>query len=169
MGIGTAERRRFGSAEGVANGIVRGGDARDVGSGVLDHLAVLHIEAADFGKFTGSGTVRGDKLGDDGKFRGGVDSLLGAKERLVAEAVGVQVAAGFVAGAGCGAGLAVRGADVGCVGGVEGVGFPDVHFVAAGAVVACSRVGRGAVPVEDVGLQIHDKVSDCRWKKRGEN
>ena len=155
MGIGTAECRRFGSAVGVANGVVRGGNTRNIGDGVLDHLAVLHIEAADFGKCAGGGAIRGDELGDDSELGGGVDGLLGAKERLVAEAVGVEIAAGFVAGAGCGAGLSIDGAaDVGGVRGVEGVGFPDIHFVAAGAVVTVSGVGRGAVPVKDVGLQI---------------
>ena len=154
LSIGPAERRRFSSAEGVTDGILGGGDARNVGCGVLDHLAILHIEAADFDEFTGGSAVRCDELGDDGEFGGGVNSLFGAKEGCVAKAVGVEVAAGFVAGAGGGAGLAGGSANVRSVGGVEGVGFPDVHFIAAGAVVAISGVGRGAVPVEAVGLRI---------------
>ena len=88
------------------------------------------------------------------------------KEGLVAHAPRVEVAAVLVAdtvvtlvtvtavGA-FAAGLALDGADVGGDGSAHGVGFPDIHLVAAGTVGTRSSVGVVGVgsPVEEVSLQ----------------
>lgn len=58
--------------------LVGGGDARDVGVGLLDDSAVLHVDAADGGEGACGEAVVGDELGDDGHFGSGVDGRAGA-------------------------------------------------------------------------------------------
>lgn len=76
---------------------VAGGDAGDVDLGVLDDNVVLDIQTTDLGKRAGSGAIGSNKLGDDGELGVGVDGLAGSVELLLAETVGVEVTAVFVA------------------------------------------------------------------------
>lgn len=155
--IWTAKRGSFGGAKGVGDGVVGGGDAGNVGGGVMDHFPVLYVEPADLDEFTLGGVIGCEKLRNDGELGGGIDGQFRAEEGSVAQAIRVEVTAGFVARVGAGsrvdAGLAARGADVGCIGGSDAIGFPDVHFVAAGAVSAIAGSAGGASPVHGVGLR----------------
>ena len=147
----------------VSDGVA-GVDSGDGDLGVLDDFAVLDVETTDLGEVTGAGPVRGNELGDDGEFLAGVDGLAFTEEGLVTHTEGVEVASVFVAdttvtivavttlSAGA-SGLTVGAANVRGVCGSVGVGFPDIHLAAAGTVLAISRVGRGAVPSEDVSLE----------------
>jgi len=134
--------------------------------GVLDDLAVLYVDATDLLEFAVGSAIRGDELGNDGKFLLCVDGHARSVERLVTHAVGVEVAAIWVAdsavavvgGVALGVGASVlprHGAWMGSVGGSDGVGFPDIHLVTAGAIFSISTVGIaiGGVPAFNVGLR----------------
>lgn len=142
-------------------------DARDIDLRVLDNLPVLLVDAADLFQVTSIGVALGDELGDDGELGIGIDELAGAEEGFIAETEGVEVAAVFVADAivaltfitaigAFAAFLRVHRAGVGGVGGGDGVGLPDIHLLAAGAVAATTgvRVGVGLVPIEHVRLEL---------------
>ena len=55
----------------------------------------------------------------------------------------------------------------------HGVGFPDIHLRAASTEVTSSRVGGGAGPALNVGLEVANAVvsdeSTRRWRKRRES
>lgn len=139
---------------------VAGGDAGDIDLGVLDDNVVLDIQTTDLGKWAGGGAVSSNELGDDGELGVGVDSLAGSVELLLAETVGVEVTAVFVAetavpvvtitalgaGAAC---LPDRAARMGSVGSRDGVGLPEVHLGAAGSIAALAGVNvvGGTTPV----------------------
>ena len=109
---------------------------------ILDDFPVLDVQPADLAEGARRGAVIADELRDDGEGAGRVD-LVAAGRVVVLESAAVRVDAAavlvadafelaFIAGAEEGADAAA------CVGGVDrgaGVGFPDVHFVAA-----CARV-----------------------------
>lgn len=139
----------------LRDGVVRRGHSGDVDLAVLDDLAVLHVDAADLLERARRGAGVGEELGDDSHLLSGVDGLSRAVERLDAHTERVEVAAVGVAGAGVAAAgarattasvaRATRLLDVvawvGGDGGGYRVGLPDVHLVAATAVVARSGVG----------------------------
>ena len=121
---------------------------------IRDDNAVLHVVSADFGQSTRGCARIGEELRHDGELAVRVYSVAGPVECLVAHAVGIEVAAIRIASAG----VAVRGVRAAaCVAGAHGlcdcvarvrrvgcrhgVGFPDVHFGAAGTVVAEASVG----------------------------
>ncbi len=163
--VGVPKERLLRIAKIVANGVVVREGVKG-GVRVLDDGAALDVQAPDLDKVTGRCVVRGDELGDDGEFGGGVDGHSAAKEGLVAHAERVEVTAVLVANTvvsliavtAVGAlalGLALDGADVGRVSGGHGVGFPDVHLRTARAVATTTSVGIviGRSPVEDVCLK----------------
>lgn len=108
--------------------------------GLLDHLAVLNVKAADSTECTRVGTVVCDELGHDGHLLLSVQSVGAARSvvGLVAPSVRVEVttilvavgAVTLVSDATSGSARAwpVRGAWVRsqCIG--DGVGFPNVHL-----------------------------------------
>lgn len=131
---------------------VGGVEARDVDLGVLNDDVVLDIQTTDLGKRAGSGAVGSNELGDDSELSVGVDGLAGSVELLLAETVGVEVTAVFVAetavpvvtitalgtGAAC---LPDGGARMGGISSRDGVGLPEVHLGAASSVAALAGVG----------------------------
>ena len=91
---------------------------------------------------------------------GGVDGEATARTVVVlhTHAVRVEIATGLVASAG--AVHTVRALDetralagVRSVSGGDGVGLPDIHLRAASTHVTSTRVGRGASPASNVGLE----------------
>lgn len=166
-GVGVRERGLLRGAEAVGDGVA-GGHASDVDLGVLDDLAALHVNAADLAERARGGTGVRDELGHDGHLGARVDGEALAVERLVAHAEGVEIATVGIADAlvpavdgAVFASAAVHardGAGVRGVGGRDGVGLPDIHLIAARAVVARSGVrvvGRRG-PANDVSLLIED-------------
>jgi hypothetical protein len=146
VAVDILEQGRVGSAELGGDGGAELGQARELGSGGVDDLAILDEDLA------------GDvvlEAGDDGELLVGVDGLAGAVELVVAEAVGVVVATVGIAEAGVAvlrvstaasgvqagvvdvvtAGAAVGGEGVGLA-----VGLPDVDLGAAGTDLADTRV-----------------------------
>ena len=163
---------------------VTGADAVDVDLGVLDDFAVLLVDTADLDELTGVGVALGDELGDNSELGAGVDKLAGAVEGGVAKTVRVEVAAVFVADtivtfvaittiSTLAADLAVDGARMGSVCGGDGVGLPDIHLLAAGTVPAGAGVGvgRGLVPVEQVGLGITNQlpITGKGWNRKSQH
>lgn len=151
-------------AEIVGNGVDRV-DVCDVDGRVLDHGTVLDVDSADLRESPSGGVVIGDELGDDSKDRRGVDGLAGAEEGLVTETVGVEVTSvlvtetieALVSSSAIGAGassLTGGGTWVRCECAGDGVGFPNVHLIAARSVGSGTGVGVGGGwgPVADVGL-----------------
>ncbi len=162
--VGVAKGGLLGGAEVVCDGVVRV-HAVDVRSGVLDDFAVLNVDTTDFDEVAGRGVVGGDELGDDGELGAGIDGQASAEEGLVSHAVRVEIAAILVTRSvvplviitAVGAGAALLSGNIAnmrSVGGRLGVGFPDVHLIAARAVLAGSGVGVavGRSPVKNVGL-----------------
>jgi len=154
----------LGGAE-VGGDRVIGGHSGDVDLGVLDDLAVLDVDTADFLESSSVGSVGGQELGDDGHLLGGIEDETGAIERGVTHAVRVEVASILVANTtisvvtvtalGSRAAVwAVDAAAVGSIGGGDRVGFPEIHLIAACAVLALSGIGisDGASPSDGVGL-----------------
>jgi hypothetical protein len=149
-GVGVTEEGLLGGAEVVGDG-VEIGEAGEGGERVGDGLAVLDVEATDFGEGARSGVVVGDELGDDGEFGGSVDRLASAVEGSVTHTEGVEVTtigiANTIVTGGDGAvfagaaSLAGDGAGVRGVGGGHGVGLPDIHLIAAGTEVTSTGVG----------------------------
>jgi len=84
-GRGVAECCLLGVTERWGDGVA--GDAWDLRLGVLDGLAVLHVEALDFGELV----VLGQELGHDGEGTRGVDCEAGPVEGFVAHTEGVEV------------------------------------------------------------------------------
>ena len=135
----------------------RDGVSGDTGDGRLavgDDAAVLYVEAADFRECSRRAAIGRDELCDHCEFGVGVDDLAGPVEAGVTLAVGVEIAAiriavaavafggvGAAAGVACAHMLGVVGAGVWGVGSGDGICFPNVHFGAAGAVVANTGVG----------------------------
>jgi hypothetical protein len=158
-----AESSLLGLAEAVGDGVAA--DAGDSGLGVLEHLAVLDIEALDLGQ----AGARADELGDDGHFLLGVEGGAGAVEVLDAHTVAVEVAAVLVADTlvavvaittvGACAGNNTRAlAGMGGVGSRDTVGLPNIHLRAAGAngtSTGVSIVGVGD-PAGAVGLAVDE-------------
>ena len=173
------ERRFLGIAEGGCDRVSR--HTSDIGFRIRDHDAVLNVEALDFGQSAVGCPVVGQELCDDGELGGRVDHHAGPVEGGVAHAVGVEVAPVWVGGAavpGGGVGSAARVACAHCLlGGVgrvrgqgcgDAVGFPDVHFCAAGAVVADSRVWvvAGGSPSIYIGL-VHGRSAEVMEVREG--
>lgn len=127
-------------------------------------MAVLDVEATNLGESAGGRIVAGEELGDNGEFGAGVDSHALAVEGGITHAERIEVATVGVAETvvaavdgtvlAFAASLAIDLARVRSVGGGHGVGFPDVHFTAAGTVIAgsCVDVIVGWLPAFDVGL-----------------
>lgn len=137
------------------------------GLGVGDDFAVLDVETLDLREGASVGSVVGQELSDQCERRVGIDNLARAIERVIALTEGVKVTSVRVAGA------AISVAAVGSTTGVSGahglsgliarvgserrgdaVGFPDIHFSTAGAVVANAtiRIRVRRLPAFDVGL-----------------
>jgi hypothetical protein len=149
------------------DGIVSRGDTWDVDVGVGDDDTVLDIETADFRESTAGGSSGGQELGDNGEWLGGIDTGESwAVEVLDTIAVRVEVASALVANTSRAVSItavvaastaAVRTIDcarMGGIGGRDGVGLPEIHFIAACAVFALSAVGAVGiwVPADVVGL-----------------
>ncbi len=142
--VGIIEERLLVGTEVVGNRVV-GVDTREGGLGILDDLAVLDIETADFVEGAGGGVVGSEELGDDGELGVGVDGLALPKEVLVAHTERVEVAAILVAksigslitistlGARAPRLASDARADVGSDSGSLRVGFPDIHLIATTA------------------------------------
>lgn len=152
--VGVAEDGLLGVAEGVGEGI-DGLEAGNVDLGVLDDLAILDVEAANLSELAGRGAVVSNELGHKRKLLVGVDGLSGTKEGLVAQTVGVEIAAVGVANTivTVSGGVAFRSAApigsgdrarVGCKGIGDLVGLPDIKLVAAGSVLSVATVGIGS-------------------------
>ena len=136
----TLLRRAVAVSHGICRVQPRGRGARFGGD-----FSVLDVESTDLGQDATGSLGIGDELSDDGEWAGGVDRLLRslAVEGSVAVAEGVYFAAvlvadavEFVGGAAEGAVAGVYARHVawmGCEGCGGVVGFPDVHFAAAGA------------------------------------
>lgn len=153
-------------AKAFSNGIV-GLDSGDFGTGVIDDLSVLNVEAADLDEVAVVLTIVGDKLGDDGHFLAGVDGVGGALaiETAFAEAEGVEITAiGIANGVVTTSGWAVASlasdqaelsAGMRCVRSGDLVGLPNIHLSAASAPIAdpCIGVGLGGLPTGNVGLK----------------
>ena len=160
------KRLLLGSAELLVDRVAR--VSRDLGLGVREDLAVLHVEALDISELARSVSV---ELRHDSHLLIRVDGEPGTVEGLVALAPGVEVAAVRVAGAavavvGVGPAAAVARANVGRVVGTGvrrvgralAVGLPDVHLSAASTQVADAGVGvavRG-IPALNVGLATNE-------------
>ena len=149
--IGVPDRSLQACAELLRDGVVCG-HTRDVDFRVLDDLAVLDVNTTDLSELSVGRVIGGEELGDDGHLLGGVDCEPGAEEGCISHAVGIKVAAIGVADAivAVGGGVAFRAAaavltldstGMSGIGSGYAVGFPDVHFVAACSVLACSTVG----------------------------
>ncbi len=145
-GIGVAEQGLLRIAVLVRHRVV-GFQTGEGGVGVGDNLSVLDVEAADLAERAVGGPVGGDELGDDGEFGVGVDCHSGTVKVRHALAEGVEIATILVANAAVAvvavaavvsraSGLTGGRADVGGVGGGDGVGFPEIHLIAAGTVLA---------------------------------
>lgn len=127
-------------AEGFGDG-VEGGQSRDVAVAVLDDDAVLNVDTTDFAEGTGGGVVARQELGDDGEYRVGIDGQARSVEGFVTHTEGVEVAAVGVAQTVVAVGdralftsafgLTLNGTWVGGECSRDGVGFPNIHFVAA--------------------------------------
>jgi hypothetical protein len=76
----------LGGAEFIGDGIV-GSHAGNVDLGVLDDLAVLNVDTADFLERTSVSVVGGLELGDDGDLLGGIDNETLSVEGGVTHAV----------------------------------------------------------------------------------
>lgn len=160
--VAVAERLLRVVAEGLGDGVVRS-HAGDVDLAVLDDLAVLHVDAANFLESARSSAAVGDELSDDSHLLGGIDRLARAVEVLVAHAERVEIAPVGIAGTA----VAVAGARatttrvaraarlldivarMGSDSRRDRVGLPDVHLVTAAAVIARSGVrvvARGLPP-----------------------
>ena len=107
--------------------------------GVLDDMAVLHVQPANLDQRAGGGVVLGVELRDNGHGLGGVDFEVVAVEVVRAQRVRVEPAAGLVAHAvrlALGTAALVQLRDVARVRRVARgprVRLPDVHLVAARA------------------------------------
>ena len=135
-----------------------------VGS-LLDDSAALDPDTTDLNEFTSVSHIISDELSNDGNLGVGVDGLSWSVEAGGTLTVRVEIATVLVDDS------VVSVATVTAVGGVvateetgvtgwmwgvgvgDGVGFPDVHLVAARAVLAGTGVGRGAGPAIGVGLK----------------
>lgn len=158
-------------AKTVANRIGLG-NTTDFAHTVLNDLAVLNVEPANLRESTRIRTIACNELCNDGELLGRVDGSTGAVERGITHAVAVEVTAVFIADtrvalvtiAAVGpfaTGLTVDTADMRGVGGRDAICFPNIHFVAAGAVLASASiyiVGR-AFPAFNISL---DGVSTIR-------
>jgi len=70
--VGVTEGGLLVSAEVFSDGVVCG-HSGNVDFGVLDDLAILNIQPADFAEGTGGGVVARQELSDDGELFGGID------------------------------------------------------------------------------------------------
>lgn len=143
---------------------VGGVDAFDICLRVLDDFAILNIDALDGREAARVRAVCCDELGDDGEWATCIDDVSLSVERIVAHAIGVEIAAILVTvmQLECGLDIAVNGrnrpdaiitiisgtagsfasahslsrllADVRREGSRDRVGFPDVHLVATRTV-----------------------------------
>lgn len=143
---------------------VEGVHSGNVDLGVLDDVAILNVETADLAKSAAGGVVAGKELGDNGELAAGVNGHALAVVSRVAHAERVEittiritnsaVSAGRTASSARATGEAIALARVGSEGSRHGVGFPDIHLIAAGTKITCSAVdisGRG-LPANGVGL-----------------
>lgn len=166
-----AERLLLVVAELLRDRIVRLKEAREVGLGVGNNLAILDVEATDLDEVAGGGVVVGDELSNDRELLGGVDELVRAVVLPVALTVRVEVttigvaetsisvgSVALLASAALKASLVGGLARVGSIGSGDGVGFPDVHLGTASAVVALAGVGvvGRSGPSFDIGLAVNE-------------
>lgn len=126
--------KTVGHTERIGERVSTGGGGR-----VLDELAILDIEAADFHKITRRRATVGNELSNNSELLRSIDSEAGAVVGVVALGVWVKTAATSItltraprAGASVWPVLlaTVRGESVG-----NGVGLPNVHLIAAEALV----------------------------------
>ena len=156
--VGVAEDFLLLGTEVLGDG-VDGVDSGDVDVGVLDHLAVLDVDAADLRESSGGGVVAGQELGDNCERLGSVDGHAGAQESGVAETEGVEVTtvgvaetcvpSAVITGA---ASLTVGRARVRGKGSSDAVGLPDIHLTAASTKAADTSVGASGIPTLNVTL-----------------
>jgi len=135
---------------GGGNGVVSG-HTGDVDFRVLDNLTVLNIQTSDFAKATARTVGARQELGDDREFLGGVDDEVGTVEAVITHTEGVEVATIGIAETSVSVGgtavsasahcLSLNAAWVGSIGCRDGVGFPNVHFIAARSRVTRSSIG----------------------------
>ena len=113
------------------------GEPLNINLGIANNFPILDIQAADLLELA---LFVGGELRHDGEGAGGVDGEVGAVVLELVDAVGVVGAPVLVADAVEGAFVARALVEAGYVAGVRGevggagVGFPDVEFVAAGAL-----------------------------------
>lgn len=149
--IDIPDRSLLARAELLRYGVVRG-HAGDIDFRVLDDITVLNVNTADLSEVSVGRVIRGEELGDDGHLLRGVNYEPGTEEGCIAHTVGVEIAAVGIAGAvvAVSGGVTLRttaavltldSTRMSGVGSGNAVSFPDIHFVAAGSVVACSTVG----------------------------
>ena len=149
-GIGIAEGRLLLGTEVSSDG-VHGVHSRDIDLRVLDDLAILDVETTDLAESTARRVGAGQELSDDGELGAGINREALSIEALVAHSEGVEITTIGVAntvvprcdstvftGA---TGLSTDSAWMGCVGRGYRVGFPDIHLIAAGAIISGPCVG----------------------------
>ena len=156
------------------DGIERGRHPRDVHFRVLNHLTVLNVQPADLlERAARSARVR-DELRHDGEFGVGVHGLAWTveacgthTERVEVAPVGIAAAAISVARTTAGGAAAARGLRP--VAGVRGVcgryrvGFPDVHLVAAAAVVPGTGVNIVACGLPAFGVGLTEMLENDKY------
>ena len=145
----------------VGDGVYGGSDFGNARKGIGDDLAILNIFPSNLHQLPSGGSVGGNPLRRDRDFLGSVNGQAGAVECLVAVPVWIEITAISItetvvriAGGVLAAGLRLNEARVGDKCGRELVRFPNVHFLAAAAILPSPliwvvRVGN---PVEQVCL-----------------
>lgn len=104
-------------------------DALYIGDRVFNDDAILNVGAANLSEITVGGTIGRDELSDDGENFASIDCLSNPEEGIIAQAIRVEVAARWIAGAVIGGtSLAVDVASVSRVCCRFRVCLPDVHL-----------------------------------------
>ena len=159
------EYRLLSGAELVRDG-VECTHSRNVRLGILDDTAVLDVNTADLNKITSGLVVVGEELRDNSYLLRGVDSHALSEECLITHTERVEVAAVLVTDTGLSvvavaavslvlaAGLSLDAAYVRGDCRTHGVGFPDIHFIAACSELSLSsvRIVRRTGPALNVSL-----------------
>jgi len=162
----------------VVADVVGGGNSGPVGVGVGDGDAILDVESLNTNEVTRGSTGVSDELGYNGENLGGINGQSWTVEGGITHTVGVEITTVFVANtvvsiiANTASGVRVahgqtnRVANVRSKGSRDGVGFPEIHLIAASTVVSGTGVGVIGGWLPSIGVGLTSDEFDITWALR---